>query len=220
MGLIKTLRNIRNGVISAIPLLPNYTQTQYVDDNLPAIESKNLNKAEKQLVTLTNQINANIGTLNTLITNSNANIDKVQKLNSNGDFSQNISLNGSKIYNSGTPTNDNDLATVKYVKDNSGSSTRTQIAFGKTTMISPNATVDINGIDLNIYKNIQFSFINLTTGGTYVIYISKIYEVESNIYITSFDSKQIKIKYIHSLLKLQITNYSDAGEYGYKITGE
>ncbi len=114
MGLIKTLRNIRNGVISAIPLLPNYNQTQYVDDNLPALESKNLNKAEKQLVTLTNQINANIGTLNTLITNSNLNVDKVQKLNSNGDFNQDLSMNIKKIYNLAPPTNNLDAVNKSY----------------------------------------------------------------------------------------------------------
>ncbi len=160
MGLIKTLRNIRNGVISAIPLLPNYTQTQYVDDNIPALESKNLNKAEKQLVTLTNQINANIGTLNTLITNSNANIDKVQKLNSNGDFSQNVSLNGSKIYNSGTPTNDSDLATVKYVKDNAGSETRVILLNNVSKTINNDSSghfIIPSGIDLSKYKDIELT---------------------------------------------------------------
>ncbi len=119
MGLIKTLRNIKKGIISAIPLLPNYTQTQYVDDNLPALESKNLNKAEKQLVTLTNQINANIGTLNTLIATSNINVDKLKKLNSNGDFSQSLSMNNQKIYNLGTPTNTNDAVNKSYNDTNS-----------------------------------------------------------------------------------------------------
>ncbi len=157
MGLIKTLRNIRNGVISAIPLLPNYTQTQYVDDNIPALESKNLNKAEKQLVTLTNQINANIGTLNTLITNSNVNIDKVQKLNSNGDFSQSLSMNNQKIYNLGTPTNSYDAVNKSYNDSNSFKKSGYNAGGSRITNVgTPSSNTDV--------ANKQYVLDNATTG--------------------------------------------------------
>ncbi len=143
---------------------------------------------------------------------------------------EDFDLLGSKITNSGAPVNDNDLATVKYVKDNAGSTPVRETMYDETQPGNNNQTIRFNIIPTGInkdFKNIQTTLITPNTSNNILTYINNLIDIDSNTTYYTIQQDETNLSNFVRLAmnprrsQITVLNKSNVnGDFRLKLTGE